>query len=350
MEKIRVGIIGTGSISHCHMDGYRQLPHVDVVAACDINKQRVQEYARQYGIPHTYTDYNEMLKMDSLDAVSVCTWNNVHAPASIAALSAGKHVLCEKPLAMTIDEAEKIKKAAEQSGCLLMVGFVMRFEQKARMLGDMINKGHLGDIYFAKASYLRRAGNPGGWFADKARSGGGPLIDLGVHVIDIAHYLMGQPRLTAVSGAVFNKLGSRENLKGVFRYTAADATTVCDVEDMAVAMLRFEGGAIMQIETSYSQHIENDFFSVECYGSKGGFTYEPELKIFTEIDDYLIDLKPRIDTGSDDDSFRRETAHFIECVAGREKCISPVADGVEIMRILCSIYDSASAGREISIS
>lgn len=349
MNKIRVGIIGTGSISHCHMDGYRQLDHVEVVAACDINEQRVDEYARQYNIPHVFTDYNEMLKMEDLDAVSVTTWNNVHAAASIAALKAGKHVLCEKPLSMNVSEAEQIQQAAAASGCVMMVGFVMRFESKAQVLLDMIQSGKIGDIYFARVAYLRRAGNPGGWFADKARSGGGPLIDLGVHIIDISHYLMGKPRLVAASGAVFNNLGARENLKGVYRYQASDPTTICDVEDMAVALLRFANGAVIEVETSYSQHIENDSYTIECFGSKGGFTYEPELKIFTEMDNYLMDMKPRVDIDGDEASFRRETAHFVECITGRAKCISPVEDGVEIMKILCAIYESAQAGREIRL-
>ena len=342
-------MIGTGNISHSHMDGYKQLSDVEIVAACDINQPRVEAYARQYGIRHVFTDYHDMLQMEELDAVSVCTWNSVHAAASIAALKAGKHVLCEKPLAMTVDEAAAMEQAAKESGCILMVGFVMRFEQKAMMLLDWVKAGHFGQIYFAKVSYLRRAGNPGGWFADRKRSGGGPLIDLGVHIIDISHYLMGKPELVTVSGATFNKLGNRDNLKGVVRYSASDPASVCDVEDMAVAMLRFADGSVMSVETSYSQHISEDSFSIECFGTRGGFTYEPELRIFSEMDNYLIDMQPRIAVDDDAASFRREIAHFIDCVAGQASCISPAADGVAIMQVLCAIYESAQLGREVSL-
>jgi predicted dehydrogenase len=349
MAKIRIGIIGTGNISHSHMDGYRQLGQVEVVAACDINRDRVKAYAKQYGIPHVFTDYNEMLEMKDIDAVSVCTWNNVHAAASIAALRAGKHVLCEKPLSMTVAEAEAIGQEAEKANRLLMVGFVMRFEQKAMLLHDWIKAGHFGQIYYAKAAYLRRAGNPGGWFADKTRSGGGPLIDLGVHIIDIGHYLMGKPALATASGATFNKLGYRENLKGVSRYTASDAAGVSDVEDMAVAFLRFADGSVMEVETSYSQHIGEDTFTFECFGTKGGFSYEPELKVYSEMENYLVDLKPKLAPEDDAASFRREIAHFADCAAGKASCVSPAADGVGIMRILCAIYESARLGKEISL-
>lgn len=346
MEKVRIGIIGSGSISHSHMDGYRQLSNVEVVAACDINEGRVREYAAQYGIPHTFTDYNEMVKMKELDAVSVCTWNCAHAGAAIAALNAGKHVLCEKPLAMTVAEARAMEQAAQKAGRLLAVGFVMRFERKADVLADLIAAGRIGQIYFAKAAYLRRAGSPGGWFADKKRSGGGPLIDLGVHIIDISRYLMGNPKAVSVSGATFDMLGERSNIKGVIRYTASDNSDVCDVEDMAVAFIRFDNGAVLEVETSYSQHIEKDASNIQFFGAKGGFNYEPDLKIYTEMDNYLMDLTPQIDLG-EDDSFRREIAHFVDCVSGKAVSRAPAADGVEIMKILCAVYESARLGREV---
>jgi predicted dehydrogenase len=345
-NKKRIGIIGTGNISHSHMAGYKNLDNVEVVAVCDINEERVKNYAKQYGVEHAFTDYNEILKLD-LDGVSVTTWNKAHAGATITALKAGKHVLCEKPLAMTVDEALEMQKTAEETGKLLMVGFVMRFEKKAQLLLDLFQKGRFGQIYFTKVSYLRRVGNPCGWYGDKSLSGGGPLIDVGPHVVDIGHYLMGQPKPTAISGATFNYIGPRSNVKGVDRYIPQGKGNACDVEDMTVAMVRFSNGAIMEVETSYSQHIEKDRINIECYGTKGGFVYEPELKIYTEMDDYLIDIKPWYGWDSDEAEFNREIAHFVDCFDDPSKCISPGKDGVEIMRILRGIYESAEQGREI---
>ena len=179
MGKVKVAIIGTGSISNFHADAYKKLSNVEIIAACDINKNNLNEFAKKYDVPNVFTDYNEMLKMSDIDAVSVTAWNNVHAPASIAALKAGKNVLCEKPLALNKNEAEEMVKVSKETGKLLMVGFVRRFGGNTIALKELIDNGTLGDIYYAKAGCLRRWGNPGGWFSDKKRSGGGPVIDLG---------------------------------------------------------------------------------------------------------------------------------------------------------------------------
>ena len=206
MSKIKVGIIGTGSISHLHIQGYLKNPDVELYALCDINEERVKAAGEKYKVSRIYTDMNEMLKLEELDAVSVCTWNSAHAPCSIAALKAGKHVICEKPMAMNAEEARAMKKAADEAGKLLMIGFVRRFGNDANIIKDYQSTDFLGDIYYAKATYLRRKGNPGGWFGDKARSGGGPLIDLGVHVIDLTRFLMDNPKPVSVYGATFQKL------------------------------------------------------------------------------------------------------------------------------------------------
>jgi len=351
MEKIKVGIIGTGSISHLHMAGYTALKNVEVVACCDINKERASVFAKRYDVGHVFTDYNEMLKLQNLDAVSVCTWNNGHAPITIAALKAGKHVLCEKPPAMNVSEALEMEKTAKDSDKLLMIGFVRRFGKNTKVIQDFISKGTLGDIYYAKTSCVRRCGNPGGWFSDKKRSGGGPLIDLGVHMIDLARYLLGKPNAVTVSGATFSGIGPRNNIKMVDRYRPADVDNYCDVEDMAIAMIRFDNGAVLNVETSFSQHIKEEKLTLELYGSKGGAVIEPEIEIFTEDSDYLIDMNPRYTQDDDpfDANFKAETAHFIDCIVSGVKCLNPVEDGVALMKILDAIYLSAETGREVTI-
>lgn len=352
MEKIRVGIIGTGNISNVHMAGYKNCENVEVVAACDLDEKRARDFAEKYGIQHVFTDYNEMLRMKELDAVSVCTWNNAHAPASISALKAGKHVLCEKPLAMNTQEAEEMERAAKESGKLLMVGFVRRFGQNTGILRDFIKSGHLGDIYYAKTSCIRRCGNPGGWFSDSKRSGGGPLIDLGVHMIDLSRFLLGKPKAVTVSGAVFKGIGPRDHIKAIKRYRPVDKSAVCDVEDMAVAMVRFDNGSVLSVETSFSQNIkENEKLTLELFGTKSGAVMEPNLEIYSEMEDYLVDITPRYTPTNDTftENFKRETAHFINCISTGAECLNPVEDGVELMRILDAIYQSAREGKEVQI-
>jgi predicted dehydrogenase len=350
-KQIKVGIIGTGGISHFHAQGYKQLEHVDLYAVCDLNEERAKAFAEKYGVQRVYTSYDEMLALSELEAVSVCTWNNAHASASIAALKAGKHVLCEKPMAMNTREALNMAKAAEEAGKLLMVGFVRRFGRDESIVKDFISSGQLGDIYYAKASYLRRCGNPGGWFSDIQRSGGGALIDLGVHVIDLVRYLMGKPKVVSVTGVTFNNIGSRGHIKGFDRYKASDYSEFSNVEDMAAALIRFDNGAILNVETSFSLNIKEDSGNIELFGTKSGIKMDPKLEIFTEMENYLVDITPRISQDADRFSkiFSNETAHFVDCVMNGTECLTPAADGVELMRILDAVYESSRTGREVII-
>ena len=351
MKKIKVGIIGTGSISGCHISGYNALDNVELYAVCDINEQRARECAKKNGVELVFTDYNEMLKLKELDAVSVCTWNSEHAPATIAALKAGKHVLCEKPMAINTREAVAMEEAAKQAGKVLMIGFVRRFGNDAKILKDFIDNGMMGDIYYAKATYLRRFGCPGGWFGDKKRSGGGPLIDLGVHVIDLVRNMMGKPKAVSVTGATFNKLGARDNIVQKEGYRAADAGNIFDVEDMAVGMIRFDNGAVLHVETSFCLNLKKDTGDIELFGSKSGAKLDPGLEFYSEMNNYLVDVTPAHDTAlSFEGLFENEIAHFVDCVSkGTEgaECISPAEDGVEIMKIIDAVYESARTGREV---
>ncbi|MEA4890060.1 MAG: Gfo/Idh/MocA family oxidoreductase [Clostridiaceae bacterium] len=351
MDKIKVGIIGAGNISNCHMAGYQALDSVEVIAVCDINAQRAADYARKYNIPHVYTDYHEMVRLPELDAVSVCTWNNGHKPAAVAALKAGKHVLCEKPPALNTAEALEMQQAARESGKLLMIGFVRRFGKNTRIMSDFIRDGALGRIYYAKTSCVRRVGNPGGWFADKKRSGGGPLIDLGVHMIDLVRFLIGKPQAVTVTGATFADIGPRYDIKMLNRYQPADPSDFCDVEDMAVAMIRFDNGVVLQVETSFCQNIKDEKLTLELYGTKAGAIMEPKMEIFSTAGGYLMDMTPRYseDENPFAENFKNETAHFIDCIQNGTTCLNPVEDGVELMKILDAVYASASSGHEVVI-
>ncbi len=348
-KKVKIGIIGTGGISHAHMVGYKAQNNVEVIAACDVNKDRVNDFAKKYNVNNTFDSYKEMLKMPEIDAVSICTWNDSHAAATIEALKAGKHVLCEKPMAMNVEQALEMQKVAFESGKLLMIGFVRRYANETAVIKEFIDKGYLGDIYYAKASYLRRCGSPGGWFSDIKRSGGGPLIDLGVHVIDMIRYLIGGPKPVSVYGVTFANIGSRANIKGFDRYKASNYSGYSDVEDFASAMIRFDNGAVLAVETSFSLNLKEDKGEIELFGTKGGARMDPTLQIYTEIEDYMVDITPKLtkDSHWSDTIFSNEIAHFVDCVENGTICKSPSEEGVQLMKIIDAIYESAATKREV---
>ncbi|MEG1441230.1 MAG: Gfo/Idh/MocA family oxidoreductase [Oscillospiraceae bacterium] len=349
MKKIRVGIVGAGSISELHLKGYNKLDNVEIVAVCDINEERAKEYSEKNGISGVYTDYNEMIKNSDLDAIDITAWNNAHCGAAIAGLHAGLNVLCEKPMALNADEALAMEKAAKESGKLLMIGFVRRFGTNTEIAKTFIDNNDLGDIYYIKTKCIRRVGNPCGWFSNKELSGGGPLIDLGVHMIDLARYLMGKPKAISVYGATFNNIGPRNNIKNFARYYPKDKNEFSNVEDFATAMVRFDNGAILNVEVSFSAHIKEDEISLDIFGSKSGMKFEPSLEIYTEKYDRLVDVTPVITEDADAFSanFENEIAHFVDCIENKKESINPPEDGVELMKILDAIYKSAELKKEI---
>ncbi len=354
MAKTKIGIIGTGNIARCHLDGYKKLDNVEIYAFCDINPDRLKAMGEEYGVTRLFTDKDEMLAAcPELDAVSVCTWNSAHAECTIAALNAGKHVICEKPMAMNAAEAEEMLAAAKKNDRLLMIGFVRRFGNDCKVLKEFVDAGDFGDIYYAKATYLRRAGAPGGWFGDKARSGGGPLIDLGVHVIDLARYVAGLPTPVSVYGATFNKLGARDNLKKTTSEWAASSgeKKIFNVEDFATALIRFDNGFVISLEASFSLNIKQNLATISVFGTKAGAELSPQLEISTEQNGYLTNVSFAHDTSlSFDGLFENEIAHFVDCVNGKCECMSPAEDGVMLMKILDAAYESAATGHEVLIN
>lgn len=352
MKPVRIGLVGTGGISNSHMAGYSVLAKegkVQLVAACDLNVERATQWAEKYGFAEVYGSHTEMLAKSELDAVSVCTWNNSHAQITIDALRAGKHVLCEKPPAMTVAEAEAMQAAEKESGKTLMIGFVRRFGVNAELVLDFYNGGFFGDINFSKVAVTRRCGCPLGWFANSKLSGGGPLIDNGVHLIDLVRYLTGKPLAVSCYASTYNNMGSRMNVKGIQRYASVDPSSFNDVEDLAVGLVKFDNGMTMELEFSYSEEIEEGLVGVEIYGSKGGAVVEPHLTLMTEMYDYMVNVTPQLDIPPYHIYFEKEIRHFIDCVNGEATCRNRIDDGVELMRIITSMYESARTGHEVII-
>ncbi len=349
MSKLRIAIIGTGNISNAHMNAYEKLENVEIIAGCDINEERVRAYCEKRSIPVFYTNHKELLEKEKPDAVSICTWNNSHAKIAIDCLNSGVNVLCEKPLALNHAQALAMQEAAEKSSAILMVGFVRRFDKRTVIVKDFIDNNRLGELYYAKTGVIRRCGNPTGWFSDKARSGGGPLIDLGVHMIDMCRYLMGKPKAVSVYGATFDKLGPRTDVKMMNRYRPMDDGDMCDVEDFASAMIRFDNGCVLSVEVSFTLHTANEKLYCEIFGSEAGAEIAPDFKIAGTMDGYNVDIEPKYseDKNNFQSMFDRQIAHYVECNINGTECISPIEDGVELMKILDGIYKSASTGREV---
>ena len=352
MDKMKVAVIGTGGIAQEHITSYLNNPRVELYAFCDVSEKNLKAAGEKYGVERLYTSEAEMLQaLPELDAVSVCTWNCAHAECAIAALEAGCHVLCEKPMAVNAEQARRMAETAKRTGKLLMIGFVRRFGNDCAVVKDFVGNGYFGDIYYAKATYLRRCGNPGGWFGDKNRSGGGPLIDLGVHIIDLVRYVMGNPKPVSVYGATFQKLGDRRNLKagmGGYVSTGKTASDTSNVEDMATALIRFDNGAVLSIETSFDLNMKKDQSGIELFGTKAGAKLDPELEIYTELNDYLANVQLANPTAlSFQGLFQKEIDHFVSCVLDGTACKAPAEDGVALMEILDAVYRSAATGHEV---
>ncbi len=343
-KKVRAGVIGAGSIGPAHMRGYQETPAVELMAVCDVNRGRARAAATRFGIPHVFTDYRKLLAADVVDAVSVCTPNNTHLPITLAALAAGKHVLCEKPLAFDGAQARLMVAAARKGKRVLMTAQSMRYGSGARLLKKMADEGKLGDLYFAKGMMLRRAGIPRGWFQDIKQSGGGPLIDIGVHVLDFLWWVMGRPKPVSAFGVTFDHLGSTG--QGMGDWGANYAPGKFSVEDLAAGLIRFTGGRAISLEVSWAAHTGDSYFA-RVFGTKGGAQLSPELVLWRMAGDTKVEAKPRPPRR---DGYVEEIRHFVRCLQRGEKPISDASQSVVVMDMLSAIYRSARTGRLVSLA
>ncbi len=345
-DPIKVGIIGAGGIARAaHIPNYQKLPNVEVVAVADVVEEAAQRAAADFNIPHVFTDFRKMLAMDEMDAVSVCTPNFVHAEATIAALEAGKHVLCEKPLALNAKEGQKMVDAAKRTGRKLMCGLNNRFRADAQALRRFAQAGTLGDVYYARVQALRRRGIPGwGVFIDKEKQGGGPLIDIGVHILDLALFVMGHPKPVAVSGQTYVKFGNRKDVLGLMGQWDPKKFTV---EDFAVGLVRFENGMTLTLESSFCANIEQrEIFTFALLGDKGGCQLDP-LKMFREENQTLLDVTPVHLRSVNTHEY--EMRVFIEAIREDKPVPIPGEEALLVTKILDGIYESSAKGREVRI-
>jgi len=350
-NKLRVGIIGLGGISRTHVPGWQASPYTEVVAGCDINAALFPEWQEKYGITQFTTDFQELVNDPDLDIIDICSPNMYHAPQTIAALDAGKHVLCEKPLAPTPDAIRAMIAARDRSGKLLMTAQHFRFRGISQAVKEEIQTGALGDVYHARSWMLRRGGlPPRPTFIYKKHSGGGPCIDIGVHILDLTLWLMGHPKPVAVSGVARAALAHHE---GAFTgWGRALVPQDMDVEDFAAAFVRFDDGATLILETSWLLHhnVQGEAAKIWLYGTEGGCEWPVAEFMSSNYATRQFYNRTLQLTGDSMEPHALECVEFARAVAEGLPSPVPAEDALYVQTILDGIYRSQEAGREVEVS
>ncbi len=346
-KKIRVGVVGTGMGRH-HMEAFAKLEDVELLAVCDLNLPEAHEFADKFGASHVFGDYREMFAMPELDAVSIATPNCLHAPMTIDALRKGKHVLIEKPMALNASLARAMVAEAKKAKRRLMVEQAMRFSRDAQLLRGCYDRGDFGEVYYARSTWIRRKGwprlnfEPGGsmgrgeWFIRKQEAGFGALGDIGVHLLDLAWYLMGNPKPVAASAMMWNKVAA-PILKRRHMPVEVDETTC--------GFVRLEGGRVIVLEVCWDSH-NAPIQEVRVYGDKGGCSAFPARLYRGE------EILETVDLGTAYGGYpiTEAYAHFIDCIRDpKKKMIASGEEIVDVMRMLDGIGRSAATGREVTL-
>ena len=342
---LRLALIGAGSIAQAQLNNLARFDDVEVVACADPDERALTRARDTHGITRGYRDWRELLDTEELDAVSVCTPNAHHAEPSIAALRRGIHVLVEKPMAMQVAEAVEMSHAAREAGVHLVVGFQFRFDPRTEAIRRQIEAGNLGRILHVRCQALRRRGIPNrGVFGRKELTGGGPLIDIGVHVLELAHWLMGSPRPITATGSAWTYLGDKP-MAAQCKWPDWDWRTYT-VEDLAVGLIRFNDGSTLTIETSFAAHIAKDVWNVHLLGSEGGATWDTAT-IHRDAHGMMWDevcAHP-----GERHVYAYKLRHFVDVCRGRTPNLSPPEHGVLMQAMLEAIYRSAATGREVRL-
>jgi predicted dehydrogenase len=347
-----VGVIGVGGIAATHFPGWQNSPHAELAAFADPAAQVLNRVADQHGISRRYENPQDLIADPSIDIVDVCTPSAYHAPLTIAALEAGKHVICEKPLAPTPDDVRRMIAARDKSGKKLMTAQHFRFQGSSQALKSEIDAGALGEVYHARAWMLRRNALPvGPGFIYKKNSGGGPCIDIGVHILDLTLWMMGHPKPVAVTGVTQDRLSKSP---GAFSRWGGGMLIPhdMDVEEFAAAFVRFENGASLNLEVSWMLHhnVPNNGFEdmqMWLYGGKGG-AHWPANELLSSSNATQQLFNTRLQNTPDlGEPHARECIAFAEAVANDLASPVPAEQSLHVMSILDGLYRSASSGKEV---
>ncbi|MDB5059484.1 MAG: putative dehydrogenase [Chloroflexi bacterium] len=326
---LRVGIVGCGGIAAAHMQGYSQLQDkAKITAVCDVDAAKAASAAERFGPARTYTDVQDLMADSEVDAVSICLPHHLHAPAILAAATAGKHVLCEKPLCTTREEAIAVREAVRASGITLMCAHNQLFEPAIDHAREVISSGALGDIYMASTAdcfTVHNSAEQWGWRRNLATAGGGELLDTGYHPTYTLLYLMSLAGLAPIEVAA---------MQGRYRQMMLEG------EDTAHVLVRFNGGAIGQILTSWSFELPEGTHSFHVIGEKGQLYGRRNVSTFQPNggESQTVTREPVV-------SYHRQLPHFIDAVEARRRPIQNEDDGVAVLEVILSAYDSDAQKR-----
>jgi predicted dehydrogenase len=349
MKELKFGIIGSGWPGQQHAIALAAIPNVQLRSCADSNSERLRTFVETYKPENSFEDYSQLLSDRGLDAAIICLPNFLHFPASLAALEAGKHIFCEKPPTMNAAEMKVLRDEAAGRGLVYFFGRQFRFTPAVRTARDIIMEGRLGKIYRVRATWIRSRGIPAGiglWFTDKKRSGGGALIDIGVHALDTAWYLMGTPRPTSISAKVFRNFEQLVNVP------------VFDVEDEAHAFIRFANDAIVELETCWAANLTDDTplgpewvgrESNNCilFGTSGTLRLKP-LTLFEDDNGRLVTLP--LEARYTESSFEMQLRNFADAIRGEARAINNAEQALELMEMVDGIYASSALGREVPVA
>jgi predicted dehydrogenase len=337
MGKLQIGIIGVGGIAQGrHIPALQALKEECIITAVsDVNKERAQEVAAKFNIVHVFEDYHDMFNV--VDAVIICTPNKFHAEITVVALEAGVHVLCEKPMALSAEECEKMLEASQRSNKVLAIAYHYRFMKNSQAAKQLMKE--VGTPLVTRVQALRRRKVPGwGVFTNKSLQGGGSLIDYGCHLLDLAIWLMGSPKHTSVNGSTYNMLSKTPN--SVNQWGAFDHETF-DVDDHVTAYIKFENGASLLLETSWAANILDDQEHVSISGVEGGISVFP-LELYTAKNGMLMNSQPAWVPGEDDPGLA-QAKNFIDACLGQAELIVKPEEALQVSQIIDEIYKSADA-------
>ena len=355
-KKLRVAIIGCGGIANGkHLPSLKKLEQVEMVAFCDIEIQKAEKAAIEYGIPEAavYKNYKQLLEDESIDVVHVLTPNISHAEISIASMEAGKHVMCEKPMAKTSEEAKLMVETAERTGKKLTIGYNNRFRPDSQYLHNVCKQGDLGEVYYARAHAIRRRAVPTwGVFLDEEKQGGGPLIDIGTHALDLTLWMMDNYKPKSVMGTTYHKLGQKKDAANAWGPWDPEKFTV---EDSAFGFITMENGATIVLESSWALNtLDIDEAKCSLSGTEGGADMKDGLRINGENFSKLYTTNVELGAGgvafyegkaeSDSDL---EARLWVESIVNNTEPIVKPAEALVVTQILEAIYESAKTGKAV---
>lgn len=354
-KNYRVAMIGAGTIvRYGHIPNFQGIPNVSVEAICDVNAERAKELATDTGVPHSFTDYEVMLNEVKPDITVIATPNVFHHPMTMAALNAGSNVLCEKPLALTYAHAKEMMDLAGAKGLTVNVGSHYRWSDAIRSAKNHADSGFFGEIYAARTVWHRRAGIPGfgSWFTQKSLAGGGCLLDIGIHALDRALFIMDYPTPVTVSGVTFSKLGTQGIGLGGWGsdISKPGSGAIFDVDDLSWALIRFDNGAALQLQVSWAVNNEQQFVT-EIYGTKGGAQVgdQDQVTLHTILNGEQSDIEVDVPR-SEANSYQHLVGNFIRHLDGDEtaEVITP-AQSLTSVKIIEGVFRSAAEGREVRV-